>query len=107
MKRIDAETKRRLRDEMRDYLLGFPDVTAEEKQELRRWVASGRSPYDNRWELYNDYGWPFDFITAERIGNELVAEFECNPERFHNGSSTGDLESAAEEADDFGYDLSF
>ena len=81
MKKLNPQTKKALQTEMREYLLQFPDATRKEKRELREWVASGRSPYDNQWELYNDYGWPFDFITAERIGKELVSEFQLNQEK--------------------------
>ena len=76
MKRIDPEIRRMLQSDLREYLQQFPDATRKEKQELRRWVAAGRSPYDNQWELYNDYGWPMDFITAERIGKDLIDEPE-------------------------------
>ena len=69
MKRIDPETRKMLKSDLGEYLQRFPDATREEKHKLRRWVAAGRSPYDNQWELYNDYGWPMDFITAERIGD--------------------------------------
>ncbi len=45
-------------------------MTKEELHELEEWVASGRSPYDNGDYIYNDYGYPMDFVSALRFLNE-------------------------------------
>ena len=87
MKHIDDDMRGKLLTEMKDYLKGFPDATKVEKHELRSWVTSGRSPYDNRWELYNDYGWPLDFISAERIGQELIEDFKNSPGEAQENTS--------------------
>jgi len=53
------------------YLLTVGDITDDEKRDLREWVASGKSVYDNPHSLYNDSGCPMDFINGCRLGIEM------------------------------------
>lgn len=39
-------------------------MSTEERNELRKWVQSGHSPYDNSWCIANETGNPTDFVTA-------------------------------------------
>jgi len=51
------------------------NLTVTEKNELREWVASGNSAYDNPYYLCDERGCPLDFISAVRLTAEFVAEF--------------------------------
>ena len=53
-----AELLQEFKLEMRLYLKRFPDATPEEKRELRHWVNSGHSPYENGDYIVNDDGGP-------------------------------------------------
>ena len=68
-----TELLREFKREMRSYLKRFPDATQEEKRDLRRWVNSGHSPYENGDYIVNDDGGPMDFISAQRF---LEAEYQ-------------------------------
>ena len=68
-----AELLREFKREMRPYLKRFPDATPEEKRDLRRWVNSGHSSYENGDYIVNDDGGPMDFISAQRF---LEAEYQ-------------------------------
>jgi hypothetical protein len=61
-----------LNKELRDYLRKIGALTAEENKDLRDWVASGNSVYDNSCLLYDDSGGPMDYITACRINTEMI-----------------------------------
>lgn len=66
-----AELLQEFKREMRSYLKRFPDATSEEKRDLRRWVNSGHSPYENGDYIVNDDGGPMDFISAQRYQEYL------------------------------------
>lgn len=42
-------------------------MTAEERNELKKWVQSGNSPYDNGWYIATEAGGPMDFVNALRF----------------------------------------
>ena len=50
-------------------------MTSEERKELHKWVASGRSPYDNGDYIYGENGWPVDFVSAMRFEAEQLEWF--------------------------------
>lgn len=52
-------------------------MTNEERGELRQWVMSGNSPYDNGWYLCSENGCPLDFVTALRIVEDDAAMNEA------------------------------
>ena len=42
-------------------------MNAKERNDLRKWVQSGHSPYDNGWHIATEAGEPMDFISALRL----------------------------------------
>ncbi len=68
--------------EMRAYLKGFPDATPEERQDLRDWVKSGHSPYENGDFIATESGGPMDFIRARRFLEEEYREYLKNLEGY-------------------------
>lgn len=42
-------------------------MTAEERNELKKWVQSGNSPYDNGWYITTETSGPMDFVNALRF----------------------------------------
>jgi len=59
---------------LRDYLGEIGDLAAEEKINLRAWVADGNSPYENPFYYYKDNGYPMDYINAVRVCEKLYQE---------------------------------
>ena len=49
----------------------FRTMTKDELRELEKWVASGRSPYDNGDYIYSENGCPMDFVSAMRFQDEM------------------------------------
>ena len=45
------------------------------RKELHKWVASGRSPYDNGDYIYGENGWPMDFVSAMRFEADQMEWF--------------------------------
>ena len=68
--------------EMRAYLKNFPNVTSEERQDLREWVKSGHSPYDNGDYVATESGGPMDFIRARRFLEDEYREYLKDPEGY-------------------------
>ena len=60
-----------LREELKEYLRTIGEITVEEKRELQKWVASGKSVNDNPYLLYDESGYLFDFIRGCRIGIDM------------------------------------
>ena len=98
LKEWEAELRRKDWRDMRSYLKQFPDATPEEKKELRSWVRSGHSPYENGWYIAADSGKPMDFINSMRFLEDEYQEYLKNPESFlghpdkpviHSDSSPG------------------
>ena len=82
LKEWEAELQRENKRELRSYLKRFPDATPEEKRALRRWVDSGRSPYENGDYIVNEYGGPMDFIHALRFMEVEILEYLKDPEGY-------------------------
>ncbi len=72
--KLTREDKAYLRQLMKEYLKKNPDATPEEKAELRSWVMTGHSPYDNPDGLCDDCCHPFDFISAMRFWKGFCPE---------------------------------
>ena len=51
---LSGEDKAYVRQLMKDYLKENPDATPEEKAELRSWVMTGHSPYDNPYSVWGE-----------------------------------------------------
>ena len=77
-----AELLREFKREMRPYLKRFPDATPEEKRDLRRWVNSGHSPYENGDYIVNDDCGPMDFISAQRFLEAEYQEYLNDPDAY-------------------------
>ena len=69
------DQKLMLRQEMHEYINEIGELTAEEKAELRTWVAAGHSVYNNPCLLYDESGHPMDYITACRISEEMTPDW--------------------------------
>ena len=49
-------------------------ASSEEQQQTWKWIRQGKSLFDNPWLLYDESGWPMDFISAMRTIYELRNE---------------------------------
>lgn len=72
LKAWEKEHRMNCRAEMRQYLMHFPDATQEEIRELREWIKSGHSPYENGDYIATETGRPMDFINARRFQEEYL-----------------------------------
>ncbi len=87
LKEWKAELLKEFKREMRLYLKQFPDATPQEKRDLRRWVNSGHSPYENGDFICNDDGGPMDFISAQRFWEDEYQEYLKNPDAYNDTQS--------------------
>ena len=74
--RFQKSVKREVREFLTEQLKQYEsetEMTKEERQELHRWVASGRSPYENGDYVYGA-GDLIDFISALRMIKDLKEE---------------------------------
>lgn len=71
---ISQEKKEYLEELLRQYLKEIPDITKEEFKDLKDWVKSGHSPYENGDYICYEGGGPVDFINALRLQEELTPE---------------------------------
>ena len=71
----NPDYRRMLFNDIKTYLGRYPDATFEEKKELFKWVMAGCSIGDNPYRLYDDDGFPMDFIAGCRIGAEMLRDF--------------------------------
>jgi len=71
------EHKAKLRKELKEYELSIAGLTDKERDDLRKWVLSGTSLYDNPCHMVEDDGrTPLDFIEAIRTCGELREEYQ-------------------------------
>jgi len=72
---IDLELRTLLKNELRtllDYVEAFDDMTGKEKNELREWMAHGKSVNANPFLIYGEDGCPMDFINACRFVEDMA-----------------------------------
>lgn len=69
-KNVPAEHREILSEQLKQYKKEM-NLTKEEVREVEKWVASGRSPYDNGDYIYGENGCPLDFISAIRLQDEM------------------------------------
>ena len=74
-KHVNIEEQVLLKEQLKEYERNIT-MTKEERKALYKWVASGRSPYDNGDYVYGSNGFPLDFISALRSEAELQEWFE-------------------------------
>ena len=91
----NANRKKFLAKDMHSCLKKHPDATPCEKDSLLQWVEAGESPWNNPYFLYDETGYPMDYIEGCRIGKEMDRDFERIPSRL-----LGQL-SMAEDVPDF------
>ena len=72
----DKCKKAYLRKELKEYIMTVSDITDDEWDNLRKWVASGNSAYDNPCYYSDDRGCPIDYISTMRVIRERLAEIE-------------------------------
>jgi len=81
---LDKERRDLLRKELREYEQTIGDLTPDERKELREWIKTGRSVYDNPWYISMGNGWPLDYIKASRTFDEILG----NPDLYCTDGST-------------------
>jgi len=79
-----------LRGELKEYMRANKGITKSEINELREWVASGNSVYDNPYFYSDESGWPMDYISAMRFDEEICAHMEMENPLGASLSSDGD-----------------
>ena len=82
-KKVPQENRELLTEQLKQYEKEM-QMTSEERQELYKWVASGRSPYDNGDYIYGDNGCPLDFVGAMRFEEEQIEWFQNLSEEEKN-----------------------
>lgn len=70
-KNVPRENRELLIEQLRQYEKEMR-MTSDERKELHKWVASGRSPYDNGDYICSDGGYPLDFVSALRFVEEQL-----------------------------------
>ena len=77
------------------YLLTVDNITDDETRDLKKWVADGRSVYDNPCLISDESGRPMDFINACRLDVEMSEDlppfFWDDLDDADNGDWDGDL----------------
>ena len=68
---VSAELQDILKIELHRYKREIGHMTKEEWNLLVNWVYSGHSPYTNGDGVFDDDGWPLDFINTLRSWNEM------------------------------------
>lgn len=74
-KNVPQENREFLIEQLKKYEKEMA-MTSDERQELHKWVARGRSPYDNGDYICGENGWPMDFVSALRFQDEQIEWFE-------------------------------
>jgi hypothetical protein len=76
--KFDKKVRREVREFLTQQLMEYEQTTPmskEEHRELRHWVASGHSPYENGDYICGENGLPLDFISAMRTLNDYIEWF--------------------------------
>lgn len=73
-KNVPQENREILTEQLKKYEKEMT-MTSEERRELHKWVAKGRSPYDNGDYIYGENGWPMDFVSALRFVDDQLEWF--------------------------------
>lgn len=74
-KNVPQENREFLKEQLKKYEKEMA-MTSDERKELHKWVAKGRSPYDNGDYICGENGWTMDFISAMRFVNEQLEWFK-------------------------------
>ena len=79
-KNVPKENQELLLQQLRQYEKEMK-MTSDERNELYKWVASGRSPYDNGDYICTDGGYPLDFVNALRFEEEQLEWYQSLSEK--------------------------
>lgn len=74
-KNVPQENRELLTEQLKKYEKEMK-MTSEERRELHKWVARGRSPYDNGDYICGENGCPMDFVSALRFMDEQMEWYE-------------------------------
>lgn len=69
-KNVPAEHREFLQEQLKQYKKEMT-MSKDELRELEKWVAIGRSPYDNGDYIYSENGCPMYFVSAMRFQDEM------------------------------------
>lgn len=75
-KDVSEELKEILSIELHRYKREIGHMTNEEWNLLADWVYSGHSPYSNGDNVFDDDGWPLDFISTLRSWKGMLEHAE-------------------------------
>lgn len=104
---VDLELKKMLRKEiyiLKEYEDMLCSMTLDEKEELREWMAHGKSVNSNPCMLYDEKGCLTDFIAAIRIEEDMCNnpdDHMCNTTTLIDAPTAIPLPAAAGTAADF------
>ncbi len=70
-KNVTPECQEILLKQLKEYELSFSDMTHEERHLLHMWVRKGNSPYENGDYVYDDGGYPMDFVNTLRFWADM------------------------------------
>jgi hypothetical protein len=103
-KHVSEEAREFLRELLIEYKKDFI-MTPDERKELHKWVAKGRSPYENGYYICGGNGGLIDFVGALRAINEINDDYvtmddeeltyfhnATNPDDFHRVSDYDDID---------------
>ena len=85
-KDVSEELKEILSIELHRYKREIGHMTKEEWNLLADWVYSGHSPYTNGDNVFDDDGWPLDFINTLRSWSEMLEYAESLNEDVSNNA---------------------
>ena len=104
-KNTPQEVRAFLQAQLKEYEANTP-MSKEERRELHKWVAKGRSPYDNGDYICGADWYPLDFISALRAEKELQDWFESLSEEEKEAERQGCSYQYATETDEIYFDIS-
>lgn len=90
-KNVPRENRELLTEQLRQYEKEMR-MTSDERKELHKWVASGRSPYDNGDYICTDGGYPLDFVSALRFEKEQMEWYQNLSEEGKEELVSGSIE---------------
>ncbi len=102
-KHVTPECQKILLKQLKEYEQSFHDMTHEERHLLHMWGRKGNSPYDNGDCVYDDGGYPMDFVNTLRFWADMQEYYNSLSEegqREFRGEGTP-IELPDEESDHF------
>jgi len=69
-----------------EYVKTIGNITKIERKNLNEWVSGGNNIYDKPYFLYTEFGYPMDYITANRIHNDMILFPDNYKSKFEDAS---------------------